>query len=95
MFVEFYPGSFKYVFVPIDKFSGPRIEKFCFQVVNHHLLRDLTERGLWNKDVKNAMIAHNGSIQVIFLLLAAILIKKVVLFYYLKNLQPGHRWYTG
>ncbi|XP_032797409.2 ribonucleoside-diphosphate reductase large subunit [Daphnia magna] len=34
-----------------------------FQVVNHHLLRDLTEGGLWNEDVKNGIIAHNGSIQ--------------------------------
>ncbi|XP_046448198.1 ribonucleoside-diphosphate reductase large subunit-like [Daphnia pulex] len=34
-----------------------------FQVVNHHLLRDLTEGGLWNEDVKNGIIANNGSIQ--------------------------------
>jgi len=34
-----------------------------FQVVNHHLLKDLTERGLWNEDVKVQMIANNGSIQ--------------------------------
>ncbi|KAG1710454.1 Ribonucleoside-diphosphate reductase large subunit [Nymphon striatum] len=34
-----------------------------FQVVNHHLLKDLTERGLWNENIKNMMIAHNGSIQ--------------------------------
>lgn len=34
-----------------------------FQVVNHHLLKDLTERGLWNEDVKLQMIANNGSIQ--------------------------------
>ena len=32
--------------------------------MNHHLLRDLTEGGLWNEDVKNGIIASNGSIQV-------------------------------
>merc|ERR1719210_1100794 len=34
-----------------------------FQVVNHHLLRDLTERDLWDDDMKNKLIAANGSIQ--------------------------------
>ncbi|KAL0078936.1 ribonucleotide reductase [Phycomyces blakesleeanus] len=34
-----------------------------FQVVNQHLLRDLIERGLWNDQVKNMIIAHNGSVQ--------------------------------
>ncbi|XP_072900521.1 ribonucleoside-diphosphate reductase large subunit isoform X2 [Hemitrygon akajei] len=34
-----------------------------FQVVNPHLLKDLTERGLWNEDMKNQIIAQNGSIQ--------------------------------
>lgn len=34
-----------------------------FQVVNHHLLKDLTDRGLWNEDMKNTLIAHNGSVQ--------------------------------
>ncbi|KAJ9579859.1 hypothetical protein L9F63_004461, partial [Diploptera punctata] len=32
-----------------------------FQVVNHHLLRDLTKRGLWNEDMKNEIIAKGGS----------------------------------
>ena len=40
----------------------------CLQVVNHHLLRDLTEAGLWTKEMKNQIIAHNGSIQVVNLL---------------------------
>uniref|UniRef100_A0A8C9F757 Ribonucleoside-diphosphate reductase n=1 Tax=Pavo cristatus TaxID=9049 RepID=A0A8C9F757_PAVCR len=35
----------------------------CLQVVNPHLLKDLTERGLWNEEMKNQIIAHNGSIQ--------------------------------
>lgn len=34
-----------------------------FQVVNPHLLKDLTEKGLWNEEMKNKLIAHNGSIQ--------------------------------
>ena len=33
-------------------------------MVNHHLLRDLTEAGLWSEDMKNEMISQNGSIQV-------------------------------
>ena len=35
-----------------------------FQVVNKHLLRDLTELGLWDDNMKNTLIAHNGSVQV-------------------------------
>jgi ribonucleoside-diphosphate reductase subunit M1 len=34
-----------------------------FQVVNQHLLKDLSDRGLWNDDLKNEIIAHNGSVQ--------------------------------
>lgn len=34
-----------------------------FQVVNHHLLKDLTDRGLWNDDMKQRLIATNGSVQ--------------------------------
>lgn len=34
------------------------------QIVNPHLLKDLTERGLWSDAMKNQLIAHNGSIQV-------------------------------
>ncbi len=34
-----------------------------FIVVNNHLLRDLTKLGLWNADMKNQLIAANGSIQ--------------------------------
>ena len=35
-----------------------------FQVVNHHLLKDLTERSLWDEAMKQKLIAYNGSIQV-------------------------------
>ncbi|XP_067944097.1 ribonucleoside-diphosphate reductase large subunit-like [Watersipora subatra] len=34
-----------------------------FQVVNHHLLHDLTELGLWNDEMKNEIISLGGSIQ--------------------------------
>ncbi|KAJ0175609.1 hypothetical protein K1T71_008768 [Dendrolimus kikuchii] len=34
-----------------------------FQVVNHHLLHDLTEANLWDEDMKNLIIHNNGSIQ--------------------------------
>ena len=34
-----------------------------FIVVNKHLLRDLTKLGLWDEDMKNRLIAANGSIQ--------------------------------
>jgi ribonucleoside-diphosphate reductase alpha chain len=34
-----------------------------FIVVNKHLLRDLVKLGLWNEEMKNKIIANNGSIQ--------------------------------
>jgi len=34
-----------------------------FQVVNQHLLRDLTELDVWSEDLKNEIISANGSIQ--------------------------------
>ena len=34
-----------------------------FVVVNKHLLKDLTELGLWNPAMKNKLIAENGSVQ--------------------------------
>merc|ERR1712062_557125 len=34
-----------------------------FQVVNQHLLRDLTELGIWTDDLKNDIVSANGSIQ--------------------------------
>lgn len=38
-----------------------------FQVVNQYLLKDLVNLNIWNDDIKNQMIANNGSIQVFFL----------------------------
>jgi ribonucleoside-diphosphate reductase alpha chain len=35
-------------------------------VVNKYLLKDLIERGLWNEDLKQMIIARNGSIQNIY-----------------------------
>lgn len=34
-----------------------------FTVVNQHLLHDLYRLGLWNPDVKNELVAANGSVQ--------------------------------
>ena len=34
------------------------------QIVNHHLMRDLTDMNLWDEDMKNQMISAGGSIQV-------------------------------
>ncbi|WP_045687472.1 ribonucleoside-diphosphate reductase subunit alpha [Hymenobacter sp. AT01-02] len=34
-----------------------------FMVVNKHLLKDLVKLGLWNEQMKNAIIAANGSVQ--------------------------------
>lgn len=34
-----------------------------FQIVNQHLLKDLTELGLWNEAMKNRIISESGSIQ--------------------------------
>ena len=34
-----------------------------FQVVNQHLLKDLSDRGLWSDELKNEIIAQNGSVQ--------------------------------
>lgn len=34
-----------------------------FQVVNPHLLKDLTELGLWNEELRLRIIANNGSVQ--------------------------------
>jgi len=34
-----------------------------FIVINKHLLKDLIQLGIWNSDLKNKLIAHNGSVQ--------------------------------
>jgi ribonucleoside-diphosphate reductase subunit M1 len=34
-----------------------------FTVVNKHLLRELTSMGLWTEEIRNRMIADNGSVQ--------------------------------
>lgn len=36
-----------------------------FPVINHQLIRDLCDRGLWTKKVRQQMIAYEGSIQMI------------------------------
>ena len=37
-----------------------------FVVINKHLLRDLISLGLWNEDLKQKLIANNGSVQNLF-----------------------------
>jgi ribonucleoside-diphosphate reductase subunit M1 len=34
-----------------------------FQIVNPHLLKELTDLNLWTESMKNRIIAENGSIQ--------------------------------
>lgn len=34
-----------------------------FIIVNKHLLKDLVKEGLWNKEMRQTIMAHNGSIQ--------------------------------
>jgi len=46
-----------------------------FTVVNQHLLMDLTRLGLWSPDLKNELVAANGSIQVCYLPVLRNLIK--------------------
>ena len=36
-----------------------------FICVNPHLVQDLIDLGLWNSDIKNSLLGHNGSIQTI------------------------------
>ena len=40
-----------------------RVKAGEFIIANPHLLRDLTDRGLWNNSVKNQLIKNNGSVQ--------------------------------
>lgn len=34
-----------------------------FTIINRHLVRDLLRLGLWSKDLKDRIIAHDGSVQ--------------------------------
>jgi len=50
-----------------------------FIIVNPHLLRDLTSRGLWDEDMKNEILANFGSVQVnIFKYLLHILVIQII-----------------
>lgn len=40
-----------------------RVRAGEFIIINQYLLRDLVSRGIWNKDVKNKIIADGGSVQ--------------------------------
>ena len=47
-----------------NAFSPPLLTPSVCQVVNQHLMKDLTELGLWDEAMKHQLIAHGGSIQV-------------------------------
>lgn len=34
-----------------------------FVCVNKHLVKDLIEMNLWTSEIKNELVAHNGSVQ--------------------------------
>ena len=42
----------------------PCVWVFGCQIVNHHLLKDLTSLGLWNDSMKTLLISDGGSVQV-------------------------------
>ncbi|XP_035223518.1 ribonucleoside-diphosphate reductase large subunit-like [Stegodyphus dumicola] len=46
-----------------SNFYTRRVLSGEFQVVNHHLLKDLTDLNLWDENMKNRLIADSGSIQ--------------------------------
>jgi ribonucleoside-diphosphate reductase alpha chain len=51
-------------FEPIDScIFKRRVLSGEFMVVNKHLVEDLNKLKLWNKEMKDTIIAHNGSIQ--------------------------------
>lgn len=66
-------------FLQINKSNNTTHSKklLLVQIVNHHLLKDLTELGLWNDEMKNKLIAHGGSIQVLLIHLQYIIIHLV------------------
>ena len=60
---------------------------FILQIVNQHLLKDLTERGLWNETLKNKLVAANGSIQVCFIYSNNTLVQRLV-----NVFSPERKW---
>lgn len=62
------PGTFDFLVTlckltrSISNIYTRRVLAGEFQVVCPWLLRDLVDRGLWNDDMKNMIIAHNGSV---------------------------------
>lgn len=48
-----------------SNFYTRRVLSGEFQVVNHHLIRDLTKLGLWNEAMRNNIIYCGGSVQTI------------------------------
>ncbi|XP_067122979.1 ribonucleoside-diphosphate reductase large subunit-like isoform X2 [Centruroides vittatus] len=56
-------GNIESVCCITNNISTKNAQIGSFQVVNNLLLKDLTDKGLWNEDVKNQIIENNGSIQ--------------------------------
>ncbi|CAB4067385.1 RRM1 [Lepeophtheirus salmonis] len=49
-----------------NRLHGPNTRRVLsgeFQIVNQHLLRDLTDMDLWDDEMKQNIIADNGSVQ--------------------------------
>lgn len=59
-----------------------RVSSKEFQVINPHLLRELTKLKLWNEQMKNEITASNGSIQASCLLLLAFYIILIIMQYF-------------
>lgn len=49
---------------PLSSRAQTPLNPASAQVVNQHLLADLTRAGLWTRDLKNELVAANGSVQV-------------------------------
>ncbi|XP_023221916.1 ribonucleoside-diphosphate reductase large subunit-like [Centruroides sculpturatus] len=56
-------GNIESVCCITNNISTKHAQIGSFQVINNLLLKDLTDKGLWNEDVKNQLIENNGSIQ--------------------------------
>ena len=48
----------------MKQYFSRRVLSGEFPVVNHHLMKDLADLGLWDEDMKNEIMANEGSVQV-------------------------------
>ena len=64
-YVRMFSAAHAWMVDPFNTIGLAELLSWLFnQVVNHHLLKDLTELGVWNDEMKNQIIAKGGSIQV-------------------------------